>query len=260
MTLKKLHAPQQTALSIGSVMIDIITVIADNDVELMTLHNMTSSFLMLEQGRKVESQSIDTYVGGGGANTAVCMSRLGMKMSILAQVGKDLNAEKIRARLNKEHIDLSHMKVVKKVGSGVAVHIASHDRNAAIFTHRGANCHLSEEDIQDIDFTDYDLVYVTNLSNESAEYFPRIIQQAAKAKCFIASNPGIRQLTRFCDDFLKSLKVITLLSINTVECETLVPMLVSEAPNFCRLNLPLSKDTPPLLKTGFKFGGFSLGL
>ena len=260
MTLKKLLKPQQAALSVGTVMIDIITVIADNDVELMTLHNMTSSFLMLEQGRKVESQSIDTYVGGGGANTAVSMSRLGMEMDILALVGKDLNGEKILDRMKKENIALPHMHVIEEVGSGVAVHIASHDRNAAIFTHRGANCNLTAEDVKNIDFSKYDLVYVTNLSNESADHFPLLVRQAAAANCFIASNPGIRQLTRLCDDFLSSLDAITLISINKVECESLVPKLVSEDRKHSKSRLALSDDMPPLLKTGFKFGGFSLGL
>lgn len=260
MTQKKLIKPQLSALSIGTVMIDIITVIADNDVELMTLHNMTSSFLMLEQGRKVESLSIDTYVGGGGANTAVSMSRLGMDMDILALVGKDLNAEKILNRMRQENIALPHMKMVEGVGSGVAVHIASHDRNAAIFTHRGANCNLAEEDVRAMDFTRYDLVYVTNLSNQSADHFPLIIRQAAKANCFIASNPGIRQLARLCDDFLMSLDAITLISINKVECEALVPKLVSEEYKHDKSTFSLPEDVPPLLKTGFKFGGFSLGL
>ena len=260
MTQKKLTRPQQTALSIGSVMIDIITVIADNDVELMTLHNMTSSFLMLEQGRKVESQSIDAYVGGGAANTAVCMSRLGMDMDILALIGKDLNAKKITARLTEENIAIAHLRTVEDIGSGVAVHIASHDRNAAIFTHRGANCCLTEDDVKQLDFSHYDLVYVTNLSNESADQFPLIIQQAAKANCFIASNPGLRQLTRLCDDFLTSLNHITLLSLNRVECASLVPKLIYEDPAFCHLSLPLTGDTPALLHSGFTFGGFSLGL
>ncbi|PCI48662.1 MAG: carbohydrate kinase family protein [Alphaproteobacteria bacterium] len=256
----KLLKPHQSALSIGTVMIDIITVIADNDIELLTFRNRSSSFLMLEQGRKVESEKIDTYVGGGGANTAVCMSRLGMNMTLLALVGKDLNARKILKRLNMEKIALNHLIELENTGSGVAVHISSHDRNAAIFTHRGANCCLTEKDVRAMDFTKYDLVYVTNLSNQSADHFPLIVRQAAEANCFIASNPGIRQLTRLCDDFLKSLGSITLLSINKVECETLIPKLVSEDPNFRRSKIALLENAPPLLKTGFKFGGFSLGL
>jgi len=255
-----LHQPDRPALSIGSVMIDIITVIADDDIELVTLHNMTASFLMLEQGRKVESQSIDTYVGGGGANTAVCMSRLGMPMNILSLVGEDINAKKITARLVEENISLDHIQLAANVGSGIAVHISSHDRNAAIFTHRGANCCLEANHVAAIDFTKYGLVYITNLSNQSANHFPRIVTRAAAADCFIASNPGIRQLTHLCDDFLKNLNAINLLSINKVECESLVPKLISGDRKYAVSSLPITKDMPPLLKAGFKFGGFSLGL
>lgn len=253
--------PQLPALSVGSVMIDIITVIADNDIELLTFHNSSSSFLMLEQGRKVESENIDTYVGGGGANTAVCMSRLNMDMALLALVGKDLNGRKILKRLDEEKIAADHMIELDDVGSGVAVHISSHDRNAAIFTHRGANCYLTDDNVKAIDFTKYKLVYITNLSNESADHFPLLIHEAAAADCFIASNPGIRQLTRLSSDFLGCLKSITLLSINKVECEALVPNLASEDQT-TRHRRPnnISGDLPPLLTTGFKFGGFSLGL
>jgi ribokinase len=242
-------------------MIDIITVIADNDIELLTFRNSSSSFLMLEQGRKVESENIDTYVGGGGANTAVCMRRLGMEMALLALVGKDLNARKILKRLDGENIAPDHIIELDNVGSGIAVHISSHDRNAAIFTHRGANCCLTDENIKAIDFGGYNLVYITNLSNESANHFPLLVSEAAKAGCFIASNPGIRQLTRLSDDFLKSLESITLLSINKVECEALVPKLVSEyqkTPHW--MPKGTLEDLPPLLAVGFKFGGFSLGL
>lgn len=260
MPLKKLCPPHQSALSVGTVMIDIITIIADNDIELLTFQNSKSSFLMLEQGRKVESENIDTYVGGGGANTAVCMSRLGVDVALLALVGKDLNAKKILQRLTTERIDLCHLKEIENVESGVAVHISSHDRNAAIFTHRGANCCLTEEDIRAIDFTSYNLVYITNLSNQSANHFPLIVRQASEANCFIASNPGIRQLTRLCDDFLLSLSAINLLSINKIESESLVPKLISEDSKFNKSTIALSEDAPPLLKTGFKFGGFSLGL
>ncbi len=261
MTSNKLYKPHKRTLSIGSVVIDIITVIEDDDIELMTLHNMTSSFLMLEQGRKVESKSIDTYVGGGGANTAVCMSRLGMTTDILAVVGKNLNADKITARLKNENVSLDHIHVVENVESGVAVHISSHDHNAAIFTHRGANCCLTAQMAKEIDFSKYDLVYVTNLSNESANNFPLIIECAAAEKCFIASNPGIRQLSELCDDFLKCLPSISLLSINTVESEALVPKLVS---NYKKPAVMIAENAttnlPPLLETGLKFGGFALGL
>jgi len=249
------------ALTVGSVMIDIITVVADNDIELMTMHNMTSSFLMLEQGRKIEAESISTYVGGGAANAAVSLSRLGLEAEVLALVGDDINAEKVMKCFNDEKVGSRYVKTSHKAGTGIAVNLSSHNRNAAIFTHRGANTHLTEEQVRSVDFSEYDMAYITSLSNESALSFPLIIKSASDAGCFVVSNPGIRQLTHKCDSFLASLKSIDLLGINTVECATLVPHLVSG--NCHGLSLPDSAHSeilPPLLKNGFKIGGFSLGL
>src|SRR6516164_11453782 len=57
-----------------------------------------------------------------------------------------------------------------------SVLIASHDRNAAIFTFRGANTLLEADDLRDEAFA-VDVLYVANLSNESADCFPAIVKR-----------------------------------------------------------------------------------
>ena len=52
------------ALTIGSAMVDIIVLVASRSVERVNTHNATSSFLLLEQGRKIEAESITPHVGG----------------------------------------------------------------------------------------------------------------------------------------------------------------------------------------------------
>lgn len=248
-------------LTLGSVMIDIITVVADDDIELMTMHNLTSSFLMLEQGRKIEAESISTYVGGGAANAAVSLQRLGLDVEILAQVGDDINAEKVMECFVQENIGTRHIQVSEQADTGIAVNLSSHNRNAAIFAHRGANTLLSEAQISAIDFSDYTMAYITSLSNESANRFPQIVAQAKEAGCFVVSNPGIRQLTRKSDSFFNNLACIDLLALNTVECATLVPNLATGKCNGLKLPAEAQvNDLPPLLTDGFKIGGFSLGL
>ena len=59
------------SLHFGSAMIDIITLVASENIEQATFTNGAQSFLMLEAGRKLPAQSITTHVGGGGCNTAV---------------------------------------------------------------------------------------------------------------------------------------------------------------------------------------------
>ena len=53
---------QLKALTIGSAMVDIITIIEDHDVERVTLSNATTSFLLVEPGR---TQGEGTVIAAG---------------------------------------------------------------------------------------------------------------------------------------------------------------------------------------------------
>ena len=48
------HTHMTKALTGGSAMVYNIVLVADGDVERMTMHNDASSFLLMEQGRKIE--------------------------------------------------------------------------------------------------------------------------------------------------------------------------------------------------------------
>ena len=85
--------------------------------------------------------------------------------------------------------------------------VSSHERDAAIFTFRGANTTLEEGDLV-ADMFGADLVYISSLSNGSADCFPRIVQLATEAGAKVATNPGIRQLTSRAAPFLDALKHI----------------------------------------------------
>ena len=120
-----------------------------------------------------------THTGGGAVNAAVAMARLGMDVMILAKIGNDERGEIILQRLEQEGVSTSLVKRDLNAPTGTSVLISSHDRDAAIFTFRGANTLLKPEDLQDEAF-DADLIYVANLSNKSADCFPLIVDRAKK--------------------------------------------------------------------------------
>lgn len=249
------------AVTIGSAMIDIITIVRDADIERVTMTNATASFLLLEQGRKIEAESITMHVGGGAVNTAVSLRRLGFAAEALVKVGRDLNAEKVRERLRAEGVGTGLMVETPEAATGTAVMVSSHDRNATIFTHRGANRLLQDRDIGAEVFSGAYLVYVTALSDDSADQFPRILSLAREAGAFVTTNPGIRQLTSRTQAFLECLPHIDLLTINRVEAAALVPALAANAA--ARGKLPAIEyqgDIPELLKIGLSFGGFDMEL
>src|SRR5262249_59439417 len=110
--------------------------------------------------------------------------------------------------------------------TGAWVLISSHERNAAIFTFRGANTLLQASDLRTEAFAT-DLVYVSSLSNESADAFPAIIDAAKGQGALVATNPGVRQLSSRRGAFLEQLPRIDILSVNRSEADVLVPGLVA---------------------------------
>ncbi len=254
------------ALTIGSAMVDIIAIIADRDVERMTLHNATLSFLLVEQGRKIEAESISMNVGGGGVNVAVALRRLGHVVDALIKLGRDVDADRVSDHLKAADIGTSLVTTSDDLPTGSAVIISSHDRDAAIYTQRGANTALTPAEIKAIDFKNYGLVYVSPLSDASADCFSVAVSQSCKAGAFVVANPGIRQITTRSPDLLNALRQLDLLVINAKEAAALAPALMAFAGN-CPLpqrSRPAGADQDgSLLKDGlrlhdvtFPFGWF----
>ena len=215
--------------TIGSAMIDIITIIADTDIERIAMTNAHNSFLLLEQGRKIDAQNISTHVGGGAINAAVAFSRLGHEAIPTVKIGEDLEADMVRQLFKRENLDLSNIMTTDKAITGCSVIIASHDRNASLFTARGANCRITDDDIVKDIFDGAELLHIAPMSNESAESFPMIAQRGRESGAFVVANPGSRQITRRGEEFLTATKNIDLVNINRSEAESLLPILLDTA-------------------------------
>jgi ribokinase len=247
-------------LTVGSAMIDTIAIIDSDRIERMSMLNADSSFLLLEEGRKTEAEEISTHPGGGAVNAAVAMARLEMDVSLLAKLGTDERADTILARLAQEGVSGRWTMRDARAPTGAAVLIASHDRNAAIFTFRGANTLLEVEDLRDDAFA-VDIVYVANLSNRSADCFPGIVSRAKAHDALVAVNPGRRQLSARGKAFLESLSTIDILVLNHTEADLLVPSLVARfGEGGPTLALAPGEEAPALAARGLAAGGFEMGI
>ena len=248
----------QRAVTVGSATVDIITVIADRDIERVTMTNVTASFLLLEEGRKIEAESITIHPGGGAVNTAVCLARLGYAVAPVVKLGTDLNAAKILETFDAEGLSGDLVRQSESLDTGITVMISSHDRNASIFTFRGANTLISREDVPEDAFHGAQLVHVSGLSNTSADQHGHIVGAARRAGAFVSANPGIRQLTSRREAFFAALADIDLISINRVEAEALMPGLAARLPDKAAPHIP--HDAPDLMRRGLDGSGFDMSL
>lgn len=250
------------ALTIGSAMIDIIVLVDSRNVERMTMTNENASFLLLEQGAKVEAHEISSHCGGGAVNTSVALKRLGADVSALAKTGRDGNAGRVREFLEAQGVGTGRLLDTDELATGQAVMVSSHDRNATIFTHRGANGLIRPSDLPASLFKGLDFVYVSGLSNRSSDCFPGLMKAAIGSGAFVASNPGIRQITSRTDALLSSLSGLGLMSVNRKEANALVPAMSARAAGrkARKARGAKEKDVPRLLRIGLSFGGFDMGL
>jgi ribokinase len=245
------------SLTIGSATIDTIAIIPSDRIERISMSNADSSFLLLKEGSKTEATEVSTHTGGGGVNAAVCMARLGLDVGALVKLGQDARAETVLARLMAEGVSTRWAIRDGRAPTGASVLVSSHDRNAAVFTFRGANTLLEEKDLKDAAFA-VDLVHVASLSNESAECFPAIIDKAKAAGALITANPGPRQLAARGPAFERCLGKIDILSINLSEAEVLLPSLIAR---FGEGGATIEGgDLPRLLGRGLNGGGFHMTL
>ncbi len=248
-------------LTIGGAMVDTIVTIASDKIEQIKMRNAESSFLLLEEGQKTEAEHIASSGGGGALNAAVAMARLGHTTAIIAKIGRDDKAQSIRSLLGAESVDVSWLAADDNEPTGASVIISSHERNAAVFTYRGANTRLQASDLPPEAFAGRRLVYLANFSNESANCYPLAVERAKAAGALLAVNPGIRQLTARFDDFWQSLPQVDVLCLNRVEAQALMPHLLQSFGDGGAPLLDTSDDVvPPLAKRGLRNGGYEMTL
>ncbi len=245
-------------LTIGSALIDTIAIIESDLIERMSMNNAERAFLLLEEGRKTEAAEISTHPGGGGVNTAVSFARQGCEVSAILKIGRDARGDQIKAALTAEGVFCGDLIVTDSAATGASVIISSHDKNAAIFTFRGANSLLKSEDLAAKAFA-RNIVYVCSLSDKSADLFPHVTDLAKRSGAFVAANPGVRQFSARGSALDKALANVDVLSMNRAEAAVLVPRVVS------RLAKPKWQLEPKthevdfdLMKRGLTIAGFEM--
>ncbi|MCP5432820.1 MAG: carbohydrate kinase family protein [Alphaproteobacteria bacterium] len=249
------------AITVGSLVQDIIVIVADAAIEQMRMSNATSSFLLLEAGKKVDTTTILETCGGGAANAAVALARLGFDAAILGKIGTDSAAAFLKPKLEAEGVDLSRVTALDDAPTGRSVIIIAHDRDPAILVNRGANTRLACEEVEDASFAGVDLVCVTPLSGQSADCYGALVARAKSAGAYVLAIPGIRQLSSRGEEFLASLPQVDTVIVNRREASQLVA-LVARGLDAGRHRLEAadasSGPMPRLLAGGLEHGGFAL--
>lgn len=188
-------------------MFDIITLgSATVDVFLYTYSNkvkVKNNLLTMPMGSKILVDCLDIHTGGGGTNTAVSFSRLGLKTGYLGRVGRGNNGTRIINELKKEKVKF----LGKREGrTAYSVIIDGNFRDRTILTYKGEGGVFGSCDAADLRKSKW--LYVASVTESC---FPCAVKMARKAKktgTKIAFNPS-SYLAGLGEKFLRNMISIT---------------------------------------------------
>ncbi len=235
-------------LTIGGAMRDIF--IQYEHVKTLNLDtsNKEQSFIILEQGRKIEVDKLAYYTGGGAVNSAVSFARLGFAVESFFKVGTDQEGDAIVQALKKENVSTSHVLRANQVATGTSFIIPGPEGNRTVLVYRGANLTIQENELPRSAIKNTDQIYVTSLSGPAAKLLIPIAKMAKEYGKPIAVNPGTSQLKAGPTMLKAALENIDILILNRYEAQLLMTSLTTILPKD-EPKQKNEKSIPKLLRT-----------
>ncbi len=215
------------ALTIGGATIDTIIDYEEMFTMDMRKKESTQSYMLLEEGAKIEVKEHNSFTGGGATNAAVSLRKQSIDVSFFGKIGKDIAGQKILDELKSFDIDVSNVRYSNTYGTSTSYVIPSLNGDRTIFAYRGANKDILTDDLPSHAIKDSDFIYITSLSKSSAARLPEIVSIAAKNNVKVAINPGSSQLN-IGESFIKdSMFGLDIMVMNYQEANKLMLSLLS---------------------------------
>ncbi len=202
-------------ITVGTARLDAYMKIHDSQKELHK-DSVHAGGVCFRLGEKIVVDEYVFQMGGNAANVAVGLSRLGVKATIVAEVGDDEFSIKIRNSLAKENIERLLMVEKRNAPSNLSV----------IINFAGDRTIFAEEREQEHDFHLEDVeagwIYLTSLGREWEKPYKTVLDFVKKQKAKIAFNPGSTQLKDQGEVFEEVIRNTEALFVNKEEAERIL--------------------------------------
>ena len=253
-------------LTIGGATKDIFITYAQAQMMELCLHEGRRSFLIFEDGKKVEVEALEYHTGGGATNTAVGFRRLGHEVSSFFKIGHDQEGVYVIQSLQTNKVDTSHVIVTETSYQLPPLLLFQQQRVTVLaMVYRGANLTITEHEIPDSAIQETDLIYITSLSGNSSDLLLPIAERAKEHNKLVAVNPGTSQLTAGTGILCKSSPLIDILILNCSEARCCMAAMVQEDRELQVKMLRIheeqeAKHMPQLLQAPMVHQGLCFGL
>lgn len=175
--------------------------------------------LCLPSGSKLLVKDFAMATGGGGTNTAVGFSKLGLKAGFFGKVGNDLHGKIILDELKNEGVDF--LGLVGKEQTGASVILDSAQRKRTVLTYKGASDFISSDSFSRN--LDAKWFYLSSLIGKSLKTEIEIAKIAKARGIKVAYNVSSYLTRRGVGAIRGILKNTDVLILNDEEARDLIP-------------------------------------
>lgn len=209
-------------ITIGSNTIDVFVYTDRSRSIFIKTKSDEESFISYPVGAKLLINDLHFFSGGGGTNSAVALSRLGLKVAYIGKVGNDHNGIRILDELKKEKIDfLGPICHDSRKKTGYSVILDSLEKKRTVLSYKGANNCLDYCEI-DIDKVKTKWFYISSMMGRSFLTIEKMTEFASKNNIkilFNTSNYLAEKGKGYLNNILKNTEILVL---NKEEAELLV--------------------------------------
>ncbi|MFT4303060.1 MAG: carbohydrate kinase family protein [Candidatus Woesearchaeota archaeon] len=204
-------------ITVGSATIDCFVETGESLFQQITKH-LDEPIVRVPFGSKIAIDDINFLTGGGGTNTAVSFSRLGINTAYLGKFGGQ-QSDLIINELKKENVDTQLIVPAINTGFSVVLDAAGHDRT--ILTYKACNNEMlwSEVDKKKLKTKWF---YMASMMGKSFTTQIKLIDYALKNKIKIAYNPSSYIAKKGYKKLKKILSACDVLIFNKEESEELL--------------------------------------
>ncbi|MCD6464580.1 carbohydrate kinase family protein [Candidatus Woesearchaeota archaeon] len=167
-------------------------------------------------GSKIIVTEIQEHTGGGGSNSAVSFSKLGLKTGFIGSIAKDYVGLRVFQELKNYNITfLGVIHENKKTGMSIVLDAEGHDRTILIF--KGCNNDLKPVHVKPFK-TNW--LYISTILGSSLKTVLKLTSKM-QSELSIAFNPSEYMIKMYKKQVLKLLSMTSFTSMNREEAELL---------------------------------------
>ncbi|MBS3077578.1 carbohydrate kinase family protein [Candidatus Pacearchaeota archaeon] len=168
-------------------------------------------------GEKIAINKLQFSTGGGGTNTSVSFSKLGLKTGTIIKIGKDENSQLILNELKKEKVSFLGKQEQGLTDFSVILDSKEHDRTVLTYKEKSNNISLSDVPLKKLKTKWF---YFSATDNTSLDTQKALALYASKNKIY---NPSSYLTKKGVGYIKKILDHVDVLILNNDEAKDLIP-------------------------------------